>query len=158
MSKRNKITRENIYNKFNFSPTITLLFIFFLMFILMLQRIKEKTKTLNERVSVWSFKKITLIGVDCFKTLYKTSTASSFNQSFEKPLNFLPAFISSRFQLTLNKGSFPNGCISNSECNFGDRQGKASGLGRFIYFLNAFSLMVTWDWLQKQVNPHRLVW
>lgn len=30
MSKRNKITRENIYNKFNFSPTITLLFIFFL--------------------------------------------------------------------------------------------------------------------------------
>lgn len=50
MSKRNKITRENIYNKFNFSPTITLLFIFFLMFILMLQRIKEKTKTLNERM------------------------------------------------------------------------------------------------------------
>lgn len=49
MSKRNKITRENIYNKFNFSPTITLLF-FLKMFILMLQRIKEKTKTLNERV------------------------------------------------------------------------------------------------------------
>lgn len=80
----------------------------------MLQRIKEKTKTLNEHVCLCDhLKKTTLIGVECFKTLYKTSTASSFNQSFEKPLNFLPAFISSRFQLTLNKGSFPNGCISN---------------------------------------------